>query len=581
MLHLFILFGIVILVGCFNTSSQALEENVHDSSHIALQDSSSDEQSNSINSSSIGSSTQRYSTYETSSNNSMSLSSSHFSSSNSSMSLSSSYFSDTVLVSSEASTDTSSLINDWQFMLTQQFDTVPVWLDSPNANEPELIACKSFTCDSLAAIDIFEELEFMLSPSKYKVNDAGRIATLDISMKRNEFEISNSAYTLHRNIGKLTELTSLTMNLPFKNWPYEMIHLEKLDTLIITFGQMVKIPEVVFTYENLRYLHLHENGIRFIDPKIAQLNKLEVLIIDSEQILSIPTEVTQLSELHHITLNRLGLTAIPSEMSNLTNLTELTISTPPLLDLPESIGELSQLSTLTITNTQLTTLPASLKQLENLKVLSLGNNKLTQIFDDFSGFTKLENLLISENNLTQFPSGLESLKKLWDINIRSNSISEIPQSFMKNTKLIRLLFYDNFICDVEKDQREWLLTMDLYGFDQQTCFPCDLDPRQEVNTYQYYTEGFLNKNNELSFDYNCDGNSTPIESQVASKECTYMTKEPEYCRNCDVTKFRCNGNSGWENKVPQCGEEGTFVTCKMPSEGFCIQQKYDEVVKCH
>ena len=88
----------------------------------------------------------------------------------------------------------------------------------------------------------------------------------------------------------------------------------------------------------------------------------------------------------------------------------------------------------------------------------------------------------------------------------------------------------------------------------------DEDPNVRPDQRTFFTEPTATG----SFDYNCDG----IEELESA----------ERAGACRVAGDGCSG-SGWQGRVPECGELGSFVVCER-SQGRCVAQSEDRRQGC-
>jgi ankyrin repeat protein len=87
-------------------------------------------------------------------------------------------------------------------------------------------------------------------------------------------------------------------------------------------------------------LDLSSQGLKNLDPKIAQLKNLKVLKINSNQLKELPKEIGELRNLTKFECYSNQLTELPKEIGELKNLTEFSCVRNQLEFLPKEIGEL-------------------------------------------------------------------------------------------------------------------------------------------------------------------------------------------------------------------------------------------------
>ena len=118
--------------------------------------------------------------------------------------------------------------------------------------------------------------------------------------------------------------------------------------LNLTRKKLDEIPEVIFTFYNLRSLNLKKNKISQIPPRIGQLIRLEKLNLANNKIYSIPPQVGKLKELTHLYLARNKIEKLPAQLGDLNNLRELDVWLNNIKEIDRRIFELKQLTLLNL-----------------------------------------------------------------------------------------------------------------------------------------------------------------------------------------------------------------------------------------
>ena len=111
-----------------------------------------------------------------------------------------------------------------------------------------------------------------------------------------------------------------------KTLPTELANFKNLEYLWIGMRGFEKIPDVVFTLEELKVLDLQHSKIRALQPKISRLTKLESLILLGTDISFFPEELISLKHLSFVNLGLTNLTEIPGVFLKMAQLKELYIS---------------------------------------------------------------------------------------------------------------------------------------------------------------------------------------------------------------------------------------------------------------
>ena len=85
---------------------------------------------------------------------------------------------------------------------------------------------------------------------------------------------------------------------------------------------------------------------------------------------------------------------------------------------------------------------------------------------------------------------------------------------------------------------------------------------------EYFAMPYVDDLGSSSFDYDCSGDSE---------------KEFDQSVTCPgLIRLRCDSTRGWAGDVPECGEVGTFATCRSPLLGLlCTADSASRVQRCH
>jgi len=107
----------------------------------------------------------------------------------------------------------------------------------------------------------------------------------------------------------------------------EPIQATAKNSLNLSNQQLSKIPEYVFSQNNLEDLNVSNNQLTgAIQAEIRQLQNLRVLNASNNQMTGVPAEIGQLQNLEILNLSNNQLTGLPYELGNLKNLKTLNIS---------------------------------------------------------------------------------------------------------------------------------------------------------------------------------------------------------------------------------------------------------------
>lgn len=107
--------------------------------------------------------------------------------------------------------------------------------------------------------------------------------------------------------------------------------------------KFIEIPEVIFTFTNLKTLDLSKNKISAVPLGITNLKKLEELKLNKNKFRVFPLVICQLSSLKKLGLNQNSLVELPPQIKNLTELVYLDLYSNELDVFPEELSELKKL----------------------------------------------------------------------------------------------------------------------------------------------------------------------------------------------------------------------------------------------
>lgn len=209
-------------------------------------------------------------------------------------------------------------------------------------------------------------------------------------------------------VGKLTNLTSLTLDCGEASDISALGNLTKLETLVLN-GSKVEDISVLSKLKNLKEVTIYCENVKNISS-LKELANVEKLSLDC-------TGLTSLQELEGLTkLETLYLVGTKNmkdykALSALKNLNRVTIQgAPDGVDVSGLAG--SAINSLTIHGDELTTING-LNKLSKVTYLDLSDNQITKI-PELKGMTCLETLDIENNPLTDI-SGLSGLGCLMDL----------------------------------------------------------------------------------------------------------------------------------------------------------------------
>ena len=131
----------------------------------------------------------------------------------------------------------------------------------------------------------------------------GVFAQSKVRVKRNQLSqlevIIKANPDIYHLVMKRTRLTSI---------PTEIGALEKLDSLDLYYNRIRTIPDsAVYLLENLRYLRMGKNPMRYLPATIAQLHNLETLDLWNAEIDDFAPEFLQMNWLKKLDLRQTRL----------------------------------------------------------------------------------------------------------------------------------------------------------------------------------------------------------------------------------------------------------------------------------
>ncbi|WP_064966589.1 leucine-rich repeat domain-containing protein [Tenacibaculum ovolyticum] len=281
------------------------------------------------------------------------------------------------------------------------------------------------------------------------VNTVGRVTELIHSYRK-----LNG--TLPDDIGKLTELTKLTLNGGLTgSIPNTICNLTKLESINIGGTDMEgAIPSCLFNIASLRSVKIfgnYSNGkVLTLDlpndlSNLTNLTSLSLSLVDLSSEGEFPTSILQLTNLESLDLYSNRLTGdIPAEISNLTKLENLSISNNSNItgEIPKEIGQLSNLINLSFSGLSLKgEIPSSIGQLSNLTSLSFSGLSLKgEIPSSIGNLIKLQYLQLSRSNIEgEIPSSFSKLDLLSSLNLSENKFTGKIPTFINTFSNLRYL----------------------------------------------------------------------------------------------------------------------------------------------
>ncbi len=204
----------------------------------------------------------------------------------------------------------------------------------------------------------------------YGIHDLIKLQHLDISdnlLRGFPWEITNlpnlEILQMHNSLGygdeikiseeisKLKHLKELDIKQKFLDFLPETIgELEKLSILKIEGTDIFSFPDSFYDLENLEELHLINNRfLKDISSEISKFNNLRYLYLYGNNIKFLPDSFGELVNLRTLHLGSNNIKSLPPSFSMLENLEKLVIDDNKLSELPDDIFELPNLRSIDVT----------------------------------------------------------------------------------------------------------------------------------------------------------------------------------------------------------------------------------------
>ncbi|MFW9969075.1 MAG: leucine-rich repeat domain-containing protein [Candidatus Odinarchaeota archaeon] len=196
---------------------------------------------------------------------------------------------------------------------------------------------------------------------------------------------------------------------------------------VITLETLEEALKIKFQYA--KYLEAVEPGDWVDNYYYIEDYKIVGLKIRVPNMDTIPKAIGKLNNLKYLYLANNTLKFLPDSVADLENLESLYLYYNQLEEFPESFKKLKNLRYLDLSDNKLKGIPLFIKHLNFLEVLNLSNNQLEFIPDSFKNLRQLRNLDLSYNKLKNIPSVLLEIDSLQDLNIESNPIDYYPVKF--------------------------------------------------------------------------------------------------------------------------------------------------------
>ncbi|MGV9172314.1 MAG: leucine-rich repeat domain-containing protein [Promethearchaeia archaeon] len=231
-------------------------------------------------------------------------------------------------------------------------------------------------------------------------------------------------------------------------FPLPLHYLKDLNTLILRYNQLRKIPVWISSLTNLEILNLNVNTIKGIPETIGSLKNLERLEMWKNSLVNLPDSIGNLVNLKVLKLRINKIEKLPFSIGRLSSLIKLDCHDNNLKKLPSSMGNLHNLIHLDLSWNYISHLPSTIGNLSNVEVLRLEKNKLQSLPSTIGGMKSLKILHLRENKLRKIPLSLCKLKNLRILNLSNNYLEELPDNLSNLTNLEQLHLSGNEIIKI-------------------------------------------------------------------------------------------------------------------------------------
>jgi hypothetical protein len=193
------------------------------------------------------------------------------------------------------------------------------------------------------------------------------------------------------------------------NFVVENRHIVKLS--IDTDSDINEVLPLIGNLYSLRVLIVSFGNLKKLPDSFGNLRELEYLLVSNNKLHELPQTMKELKNLKNLNLSINNFSKFPKVISNFLSLEELDLSGNHLRTMPEEIGNLTNLKVLWLHKNELEFIPATINRLESLKTLYLGDNKLRELPDTIEDLNNLSFLDLYKNNLKNSFEIIKRLKK--------------------------------------------------------------------------------------------------------------------------------------------------------------------------
>jgi len=295
--------------------------------------------------------------------------------------------------------------------------------------------------------------DFVVYDSKANLSDVKRL-TISLPIKKipkevlqgKDLETLQLVNTRIRKIPKLKGLSHLTTIQVLSNKPTRKLKLgknESVKTLVIKGANPELIPSSFKKLKNLEKLDLAATDLAAFPAGASKNKKLKELLLSGNQITLKNDRIPIHSLLEKLELQKNKINALPATIKSFPSLTRLTLNFNQIVKVDRAIALLTKHEQLSFYTNKLKEIPAGVYSLQNLKEIDLYYNQIERIDDRIADLQNLEVLYLSNNLMAAIPESLSSLPNLQELYLSNNRLSELPLGIASMGKLKVLRINNN------------------------------------------------------------------------------------------------------------------------------------------
>lgn len=204
---------------------------------------------------------------------------------------------------------------------------------------------------------------------------------------------------------------------------------EQIPRLDLSYYDLKRIPEEVYTFTFLETLDLSNNQLSELPQALNQLRNLRVLKLGHNQFVNFPGVLSTLFQLEVLEINHNKLTNIPSDLVELHQLSLVNCSHNQFNHIPFVFFHLKNLKALYLQHNKIYEIQASIPSIQNLEILDLSANKIAVLPPQIAQIPSLKKLIIDKNPIDSPPlmlikQGFNAIKAFFKDSAKEEKTSE-------------------------------------------------------------------------------------------------------------------------------------------------------------